>query len=343
MFLALLIAPGMPNIGPAPCGWAAEPDGREVLTRHKGLQQLPGSEVWINAAESRLRDLAKPVDEDYRTAGQLQRSLETRIGQNRLAWESALVQREALRQSLAGATGDEQRQRIQQQIREIDERLIDPVKLGAQPDVRATLIEWTNRRQRLTLAVLQIPRWHEQMLADYRQLGGDPQVSAALRALGSNQRLGPLEGGYRGLLRRLGQVESAVCTPWVPLYLQNQQARFGGILNEQVPVTFTWQESSEPTLVTASMVELAGLAPEDGEPQSLAVGPRRLTARRIRVPTLRLGGVVLRDAPAFVLPADAEDLGARISSAAFADHRAQIEPERLRLSLAPAGGTASPR
>jgi hypothetical protein len=125
-------------------------------------------------------------------------------------------------------------------------------------------------------------------------------------------------------------------TDWLPVYRQSQRVRFGGLLADQVPVTFSWQDSSEPTLLAASMVEAAGLTiADDAQTVSVTVAGRRRTARRILVPSMRFGAILLTDVPALVLsPAD-EDLGASIGPEAFAGYQVEVEPERLRLVIRP--------
>jgi hypothetical protein len=174
------------------------------------------------------------------------------------------------------------------------------------------------------------------MEADYRSLEADLEVRAALRTLGQGHRVGPLEN-YRADLRRLDEYEQLVFTPWLPIYLQSGRIRAGGILNETTPFTFSWQAAGGPTILSESMIEAAGLElPASATPVTLPLGSgRTLTTRRMIVPALRFGQVVLRDVPVHVSGPDGEDVGAIIGLDLLADYEVKVEPARLQLSIRP--------
>jgi hypothetical protein len=135
-------------------------------------------------------------------------------------------------------------------------------------------------------------------------------------------------------LQRLGDAERLVLTRYCPIYLQAGHVRVTGLIEEQSPITFAWSDSSQqPTLITSSAAEAAGIQAPDGaasETISLSAG-RSVEARRIVVPYIRLGACVLRDVSALLLPPEAEDWGNRIGRDALGDHSVKLEPERLRL------------
>lgn len=76
---------------------------------------------------------------------------------------------------------------------------------------------------------------------------------------------------------------------------------------------------------------LAVLKPED--PTLTFERGRRAAARRVVVPALRFGRHVLENVPVWVLPPEAEDVGALIGPQAFTDCGVRLEPERLRLVI----------
>jgi len=123
----------------------------------------------------------------------------------------------------------------------------------------------------------------------------------------------------------------------LPLWVQSGKTRVGAILNERAPVVFTWQTSNEPTVLTASMAESAGVdVTESAEIFEMPFGrTRRLPTRRVTVQRIRLGELVLHDVPAYILPPEGEDLGARIGPDALGEYKATVELERLRLVIQP--------
>jgi predicted aspartyl protease len=121
------------------------------------------------------------------------------------------------------------------------------------------------------------------------------------------------------------------------LYQESGRLRVGAIVNETTPITVTWQTSHDPTVLTVSMAEAAGIADvSSGEavPITLAQG-RQFIARRVAVPSIRLGSLVLQNVPALILPPDGEDLGAQLGLEALGDHYARVELEKLRLLIDP--------
>lgn len=319
---------------------ASEPatQAAENFLRHgKGVSNIPGGKVWLCGAERTLRSCLASLGDARRELTQQQRFLDQRIQQNSQWWETNRQQIAALKTALSGtATEAPERKQIEQQIRQLESQAVDPNQLAAQSDVRAHLIEFTNARNALTVKLLAIRRSIPQMEVDYRSLEADLEVRAALRTLGEGHRLGPLED-YQADLRRLDEYERLVFTAWLPIYLQSGRIRAGGILNETTPITFSWHAESGPTVLSESMAEAAGLElPASETAVLLPLGSgRTLTARRMIVPALRLGQVVLRDVPVHVLGPDGEDVGAIIGADALAGYDVKVEPARLQMSIRP--------
>jgi hypothetical protein len=317
---------------------AAEPATRAAetfLRRVKDVSNIPGGKVWLCRAEQTLRDCLASLDDAKREVIQLQKSLDQSIQLNYQHWEANRQTIAALKTALSNtATDAPERKKVEQQIQRLESQIIAPERLAAQGDVRRRLIRFTNARGGLALKLLTIRRSVPQMDEEYRRLGADLEVHAALRRLGEGHRLGPLEN-YRDEQSRLDEYERLVFTSWLPIYLQSDRVRVGAILNETTPVTFTWRPESGPTVLTASMIEAASLAlPAAETAVPLPVGSgRTLSARRSTVPALRFGQVVLRDVPVQVLGPEGEDLGAMIGPDAFTNDEVKVELERLRLVI----------
>jgi hypothetical protein len=304
--------------------------------RSKDLHRHEGGPIWVLTLESRLRDQLAGLDDLRRSVVMLQTAIDQRIEQNRARWETATVRIEALKAALAVLKkNDPKRKPLEQQIQELRRQAVEPRQLGAQPDVQARLIDLTNQRHKLALAVLGIREAVPRLEAAYQALAADDAVSAALKQINGVARLGPVNPNYRGELRRLGECERAAFTPWVPLYIQSGRVRVGALVNDRSPVTFTWKSETQPTVLTASMLEAAGLSvPHGAEGTTLTFDRgRRTAARRAVVPSLRFGRHVLENVPVWVLPPEAEDLGALIGPQAFTDGSVRVEPERLRLVI----------
>jgi hypothetical protein len=309
----------------------------QFLHREKGLCQIPGGNVWLTDTERRAREHLAGLDDVKREILDLQKSLNERIHQNQVVWDTSRQQIATLKAALPATKKDSEKRQIERQIKELETKGIEPNRLAAEPDVRTALIRFTNARHRLALAVIAIRRLVPQMDDEYRQLAQSPDVQRALRALGEQHRLGPVGNGYRLEIRKLDEYERLVFTSWLPLYQESGRLRVGAIVNETTPITVTWQTSHDPTVLTVSMAEAAGIADvSSGEavPITLAQG-RQFIARRVAVPSIRLGSLVLQNVPALILPPDGEDLGAQLGLEALGDHYARVELEKLRLLIDP--------
>jgi len=310
----------------------------ETFLRHvKGLTNIPGGKVWLCRAEQTLRSCVASLGDARRELIQQQRFLDQRIQQNAQLWETNRPAVAALKAALAKTTTDApERKQLQQQIQRLEAQAVEPDKLAAFSDVRARLIRFTNARQSLALRLLAIRRAIPEMDTDYRRLEADLEVQAALRTLGEGHRLGPLES-YLAELRRLDEFERLVFTPWQPIYLQSGRMRIGAILNERIPITFSWREDDGPTVLTETMLEAAGLElPAGARAVSLPAGRgRTLPAWQMTVPALRFGQVVLRDVPVYVLAPAGEDQGASIGAEAFTGYEVTVERARLQMTIRP--------
>jgi len=310
-------------------------DPQDFLSREMGLTRSAGGSVWLTDAETRLREHLRGLDDTRRKIVYLQKTLDERIHSNHTLWETNRRRVEALRKTLSSKMDDAERKRTEEQIKELKAQAVEPGLLPAVPGVRTRVTELSRLRNKLSLSIIAVRRLKPQMDADYERLAKDEDVTAALSRLGGLHHLGPMSGGHATQIRRLDEYEQVAFTAWSPLYIQSGRIRVGAILNERTPVNFTWQTSAEPTVLTAGIVEAAGLTvPESAETVQMAFGRRRrVTVRGIVVPTIRFGGHVLRDVPAWVLPPEGEDLGARIGTEGLAGCQVSVEPEKLRLVI----------
>jgi hypothetical protein len=327
----LLLATVMPA-DRAPADDAAR-QAAAYLRWDRDLEPVPGGTVWLSSIERRVRDNLNILDDARRDVLHSQRLLDARIRANFAAWISSRRQIAALRDALASSdTSETDKRKIRQQIASWESQAVQPDRLGAEPDVRALVIQLVNHRNRLTLAVLTLRRLIPEIAAGYERLAADARVQAALRQLGPEHRLGPLSENYVSHLRRLPEYERIVCTDWVPIYLHSGQVRVDLIVNEQTPVTFSWLSSNEPLLLTDGVAESVGVDRNAADAVSIHLeSGRTQPAQPATLASVRLGRHVLHEVPAYVLPPEAEDAGARIGVDAWSDYEVAVQLDRLRL------------
>lgn len=228
-----------------------------------------------------------------------------------------------------------QMQRDTQRRAKLQAVQIPPDQLGGQAAVQTALIDLTNRRNSLAACILWIHDTRPVLRTQYETLAEDREVASALKQLGEGHELGSgKDYDSEPFLRRLAEYEKHVFTDELPLYRAGGELRVAGFIN-RTPVTFTWHDTSEPTMLTASVIEATGLkirADASRVDRRMPDG-RTLAVRQFEIPYLRFGRHVLTNVPALALPPEGENLGVQIGQAAFEGHSPTAEPERFRLVL----------
>lgn len=325
---------------------AVAQEGAAYLAQRGLVQQqdrwLLPLDVTMRQQVRRLPELDRRLMESRNNARQLAKTLFAANAQARLQMVEAETNIKALQAGREKIRSEGGRKRVDAVIASEQERLaalrkawVEPAMIAGIPAVQQAMIDLTNRRNDLSVAILSIHDARPQLRSAYEKLAGDQQIVAALKQAGSAQRLGASEEfDSKRFLKRLAHYEQQVFTDDLPLYRVGDEMRVSALIG-RTPVTFTWQSSSEPTMLTASVIEAAGLTVPDDAPQMQRRFPddRKLTVRRFKIPYLRFGRHVFKDVPAFALPPEGERYGAQIGPIALEGQSPRAEPERMRLVL----------
>jgi hypothetical protein len=326
--LAALTLPAFARLGNA----ADDAEPEKVLEKQHGLVRLSGG-VWGLPLEAELKEKLASLPILRESVVTTEKDLEERAAANRRAWVEAAPALEALRQALGRLSpSDPKRVPLAQQLATVEATACEPARLSASAVVRAQLIAFSRDRSLLQLSLLWIRAQTPRLEEEYARVLKQPGVMAALKQLG--ERLGP-QKNYVPEVKRLAEYDKLVFTSWLPVYQQAGQTRLAAILNEQAPVTFTWSEECEGSiLLPASVLESCGLTlATDAPTRQLKVAGRSLTTRELILPVLRLGRHVVKNLAALVLPPEGEDLGARLPRNILSSLRVNIELERLRMTV----------
>jgi len=315
------------------------------LSQTKGLTRL--GHFWVCRTEVGLRRRLELLPKLEREVLARQQDLKQAIDHNAQRWRQlgmveASIRKleEAIRRTPGNGAARRKLEKDLQRQRETFKRLraqaIEPTRLGGNPQVAPVVVALINARQALAVSLFRIRQDVPALAEQYRVLKADADVSRALTQLGNPHRLGPARR-YETVLKSLGRYEKLVFTEHVPVYRESDRLRVGLIVNERYPATFTWRESSEPTIITASLAESAGIeVAADAPTARLTVGRnRQLIIRSTKIRYIRLGKYVFPDVSAYVLPPEGEDLGSQIGQAAMEGCRVVIRPEQLRLAVEP--------
>lgn len=322
---AALAAPGMHLALLAVSTCAQSP--ADVLAS-RGLHKIGTGTIWISRSELELQQHLRGLDLLRNRIQNTERLLADHVRQHR----SQMATLKALRAALKTANGD-QRRAIRKRIDLIEDSTVEPDELGGVAEVCQELISLSNQRNELLLATLAIRRLAGRLPEEYQSLRRDRATTAALTSAGNGARLGPARD-YTSELRRLVDYERLVLTDELPIYLQSGLPRFAALLDEQTAVTFTWDKTVREVVITSSMARRAGLQiPVSATRRSLRIARRQYEATRVKVERLRLGKHVLSNVEVYVLPPDAEYLGARIGPAALGGLKADLQLDQLRLRI----------
>jgi hypothetical protein len=306
----------------------------EIAKRH-GLVKIT-SRVWGLPVEQQLRARLKRLPELRERIVTAQKEIDERIAQNDVAWRQIAPAVAALKKQIEQSpSGDPQRPLLVEQLARLEREATRPDALGSRDAVRGTLARLGQDRATLAIDLVWIRTTAAGIAERYGQLAADENLAALIGQSGDRQRLGPARN-YRAEVRKLEEYDKLAFAPHAPIYLQSGSVRVAAVVNDAACITFSWSDASDAvTFLPASVVHSAGIeVPADARRETLKIAGRTIEAREIFLSSLRLGSCHAKSAAAFVLPPEAEDLGAQLTPQALSPWRVKVERERLRLSTA---------
>ncbi|HUE70375.1 MAG TPA: retropepsin-like aspartic protease [Pirellulaceae bacterium] len=306
----------------------------EQLADRYGLVKITGR-VWGLPVEQQLRSRLKRLPELRERIVTAQKELDERIAQNDAAWKAAELAIAALNQRLAQlSTTHPQRGVLLQERAKWSANAVPPAELAGRDIVRGRLARLGQDRATLAIDLVWIRSTAGTIADRYRELASDHDLTRLIQETGDKCRLGPARN-YQAEVRKLEDYVKLAFAPHAPIYFQSGRVRVTAVVNDAACVTFSWSDASDAvTFLPASVVHSAGIAvPVDARRETLQIDGRTIEVREVFLSSLRLGGCRVRSVAAFVLPPEAEDLGAQLTSLALSPWRVRIERQRLRLAL----------
>ena len=324
----------------APLGALAGDSPEQVLADH-GLK--PSGNLWYAASDQRITDRVQMAERLERRVVELRKHVDRMLDQNELM-KSDLANRTAVQKLRREARnrlkeGSPERKRLDDEIKnqdsaieELKKHIVPADKLGAAVPLKPAVMELVGARSELAFHLLSARRRIGQLPELYAGLRKNDRVLAALASLEPPGQLGDARA-FANETRSLERMESLIFTGELPFYREDKRMRVTGIANEELPITFTFYESSEPTVITHSMAESLGLEIAGKPRKERRIDDRQVKVTPVQLNSLRLGEHVLRDVDALVLAPDHENLGARIGLPAMKGLRVRVIPERLRVQI----------
>jgi hypothetical protein len=331
----LLVAASV--VAAAPSSEATQVAGRVLLSR--GL--TPSANIWISRREATVKRNVEALEGLERRHQLAIAKADEMLAANE-AIRARLVQAEEAARTKGRPDGNRPHPSSSRQSgrtapttpTELTSQMPDVTGLGEQSPLQLAMIELSNSRVALQLAILHILRETPKLEAEYKALESDVDVQSALKVIPASPRLGPA-ANYQREVVRTESAKAAAFKSEIPGYFESGRFRLLAIVNEIQPVTFSLSDNG-PSVLTASVAQQLGLpgriAPRM---QELDLEGRHVSVYPVRLTELRLGSVAFKNVAAIVLPPDAEDLGSRLSVASLTGYRATIQPRQMKLLLAP--------
>jgi len=322
----------------------AEQDPRQLaakrLREEHRLQKV--GVYWIVPLEAEIRRGLRELNEELQSLEKAERKLQQLIHENRRRWNQLKPVRRSIARLVAEtkklSTDDPRRLALEAEIarrRRLLSGAVDPPRLGTLPVVRAAVIEITSARHELYLRVDHLREQTARLGKEYAQRSADPAILRDLQTLGGQAQLGPARNYLTapGDRRLIAEALAAALAPRVPVYLLGEKARVAVLLNDEVPVTLTWNAQARSIRITSNMAAAAGIeVPREAPRRTIVTADkRRLRAREVEIDSLRLGSLLLAAPKVLVLPPEGEDLGGQIGPAAFEKYTVRLKLEQLRL------------
>ena len=235
----------------------ADGDLPQQLLRDRFQLRLSG-QVWEQAEEPLLQRRLRELPELRLTILSARRRLDTLAAENRQLWRQVERQAAALRTQLATLpTGDSERRKIEKRLRQLRQQATAPADLCGRGDAGLRLRRLIDLELAAALRTLWAQRVLESLPQRHQRLSRRPEVTSALHKLG--QQLSSPER-YRDAGAVLDDMRKLVLTDVTPLYRQGDQLRFGMLLNDRCPATFTWDEHGQHHLVPFALCRGGGAA-----------------------------------------------------------------------------------
>ena len=282
--------------------------------------------------------------------------LERRLADRRLAIDQMLQQNETYRVQLSKAEQEEKRlhgllpaakvgtpqrkqldaelKTVTAAIAQLRQLFLPPDRLGVGQQARQLCLDLVNLRTEMAIRLLPLQAALEKLTTRYDLLREDAGIAAAIVATGSGDSLGPARN-MRDASKTLDRLRSVVFPDWLPVYRDGNLYRVTALVNDKQPLTFSFGDTSQRTVILQSQADAAGLKVDDAAPRvKYRVAPGRdEMVQIVRIPRLRFGRLVLTNVEAGILPPEAAEAGARIGPGAFEGHRVHLDAEHLLLDI----------
>ena len=197
--------------------------------------------------------------------------------------------------------------------------------------------EVAQSREKYMQAVLDLRKSVDELTAKYDELAKNPEVTKALEALSastkSKQRLGP-SAKIRDAIKLLEKAERSVQSETIELHRENGVFHVYSSLGK-VPTKMIFDTGASLTTISAKLASRIGLKLKTGDPtvQLTTADGTVVEAKRLVIPSVRVGKFTVQNVECAVMPAEKGDVDPLLGQTFFKHFKVEFSAEAGRLSL----------
>src|SRR5271166_3329490 len=197
--------------------------------------------------------------------------------------------------------------------------------------------EVAQSREKYMQAVLDLRKSVDDLTAKYDELAKNPEVTKALEALSastkSKQRLGP-SAKIRDAIKLLEKAERSVQSGIIELHRENGVFHVYASLGK-VPTKMVLDTGASLTTISAKLASRIGLKLKTGDPtvQLTTADGTVVEAKRLVIPSVRVGKFTVQNVECAVMPAEKGDVDPLLGQTFFKHFKVEYSAEARRLSL----------
>jgi len=192
-------------------------------------------------------------------------------------------------------------------------------------------------REKYMQAVLDLRKSVDELTAKYDELAKNPEATKALEALSastkSKQRLGP-SAKIRDAIKLLEKAERSVQSETIELHRENGVFHVYSSLGK-VPTKMIFDTGASLTTISAKLASRIGLKLKTGDPtvQLTTADGTVVEAKRLVIPSVRVGKFTVQNVECAVMPAEKGDVDPLLGQTFFKHFKVEFSAEAGRLSL----------
>ena len=197
--------------------------------------------------------------------------------------------------------------------------------------------EVAQSREKYMQAVLDLRKSVDALTAKYDELAKNPEATKALEALSastkSKQRLGP-SAKIRDAIKLLEKAERSVQSETIELHRENGVFHVYSSLGK-VPTKMIFDTGASLTTISAKLASRIGLKLKTADPtvQLTTADGTVVEAKRLVIPSVRVGKFTVQNVECAVMPAEKGDVDPLLGQTFFKHFKVEFSAEAGRLSL----------